>query len=221
MHGGVPLEKLTEENIDAMLKGCENLERHITTLKNFNMNYVVAINHFYKDTPNEIKALSEYLESKSHPYAQAREFMEGGEGMKDIAKCVLDIVNSDNKELHYLYSKDDSIKDKILNVVKKAYGGSSVEYSDIALKKIEEYTKKGYDKLLICMAKTQNSVTDDAKVLNAPEGFTVHVRDLSLSLGAGFIVVYTGKIITMPGLPEDPASKHMGIDENGEPFGIF
>ena len=221
MHGGVELEKLTEENVDAMLKGCENLERHITTLKNFNMNYVVAINHFYKDTPNEINALSEYLKKNGHPYAQAREFMEGGEGMKDIAKVVLDVVNNNNKELHYLYEREDSIKDKILSIVTKAYGGGSVEYSDLALKKIEEYTKKGYDKLLVCMAKTQNSVTDDAKVLNAPKGFTVHVRDLSLSLGAGFIVVYTGKIITMPGLPEDPASKHMGLDEEGIPYGIF
>ena len=106
-------------------------------------------------------------------------------------------------------------------VAKKAYGAGSVLYSELAKTKIEEYTRLGHDKLLICVAKTQNSLSDDSKLLNAPLGFTLHVKDVSLSLGAGFIVVYTGSIITMPGLPEIPAAKNMGLDDNGEPYGIF
>ena len=221
MHGGVELENLKEENVDAMLKGCENLERHIETLKNFNMRYIVAINKFYADTSNEIEALEHYLTEKGHAYSLSEEFEKGGEGTLDLARKVKEDCDLPPRDLHYLYSKDAPIKEKIEAVVKNAYGGSMVEYSPEATRKIEEYTQKGYDKLLICMAKTQNSVTDDSKVLNAPKGFTVHVKDVSLSLGAGFIVVYTGKIITMPGLPEVPASKGMGIDDEGEPYGIF
>ncbi|MCR5741418.1 MAG: formate--tetrahydrofolate ligase [Gammaproteobacteria bacterium] len=221
MHGGVALEDLGVENVDKMLEGILNLERHINTVKTFNLPYIVAINHFFKDTENETKALEDYLEKHNHPYALAKEFEFGGDGMIDLANKVLEIVDNSKPDLKYLYEESDSIKDKIFKISSKAYGAKGVKYSDKALAKIEEYEKKGYNKLLICMAKTQNSVTDDAKLLNAPTDFLINVRDLSLSLGAGFIVVYTGKIITMPGLPEEPASKKMGIDENGEAFGIF
>ncbi len=221
MHGGEDVSALKNENVDAMLKGIENLERHIQTIKNFNRPYVVAINRFYSDTDKEVEALEKYLESKGHPYALSNGFAEGGKGCIDLANLVLKVVEKDNSHIKRLYETTDSIETKILNVVKGAYGGAAVEYSELAQKKIEEFNKLGYSNLLVCMAKTQNSVTDDAKVIGAPTGFTIHVKDLSLSLGAGFIVVYTGKIITMPGLPEDPASKHMGIDENDNIYGLF
>ncbi|MCR5564451.1 MAG: formate--tetrahydrofolate ligase [Gammaproteobacteria bacterium] len=221
MHGGEDVTALKNENVDAMLKGIENLERHIQTIKNFNRPYVVAINRFYSDTDKEVKALMEYLDSKGHPYALSNGFAEGGKGTIDLANLVLKVVEKDNSHIKRLYELTDSIETKILNVVKGAYGGAAVEYSELALKKLEEFNKLGYSNLMVCMAKTQNSVTDDAKVIGAPEGFTIHVKDLSLSLGAGFIVVYTGKIITMPGLPEDPASKHMGIDDDNNIYGLF
>ena len=222
MHGGVELENLKEENIEAMIKGCENLERHIETIKNFNLPFVVAINKFYTDTDKEIIALEEYLKDKGYNFELADIHTNGGNGGIKLAERVLKVLNENKKdELHFLYETKDDIKDKILKIAKKAYGAGSVEYSPKALEKIELYKKLGYSNLLICIAKTQNSVTDDSKILNAPKDFTIHVKDVSLSLGAGFIVVYTGKIITMPGLPIDPVCKHMGIDEDGNPFGII
>ncbi len=222
MHGGVELENLKEENIEAMIKGCENLERHIETIKNFNLPFVIAINKFYTDTDKEIDALEGYLRDKGYNFELADIHTNGGNGGIKLAERVLKVLNENKKdELHFLYETKDDIKDKILKVAKKAYGAGSVEYSPKALEKIELYKKLGYSNLLICIAKTQNSVTDDSKILNAPKDFTIHVKDVSLSLGAGFIVVYTGKIITMPGLPIDPVCKHMGIDEDGNPFGII
>ncbi len=221
MHGGIALEELGKENVEGMLKGVENLERHIETIQNFGLNYVIAINKFFKDTDQEINALLAYCKEKGHPVKVADIFEKGGEGGKDLALLVLQKSAEEPKEVKYLYNVTDSIKDKILSISQKAYGASVVEYSETANKKIEEYEKEGYGKLLICMAKTQNSVTDDSKILNAPKGFIIHVKNVSLSLGAGFIVVYTGKILTMPGLPEDPAAKHMGIDEKGNSYGIF
>ncbi len=221
MHGGVELENLKEENVEAMLNGVANLEKHIDTIKHFNKKYIVAINKFYTDTDAEIKALEDYLDSKGHPYSLTLEFEYGSNGMVDITNKIIDITNEPNTNLKYLYDLNDSIEEKIEKIAKKAYGAGNVEYSDIVKEKIKEYTSLGHDKLLICVAKTQNSLSDDSKLLNAPLGFTLHVKDLSLSLGAGFIVVYTGSIITMPGLPKIPAAKNMGLDENGEPYGIF
>ena len=221
MHGGVALEDLGKENIEKMLEGTDNLLKHIDTIKQFNLPYVVAINHFFKDTEGEIKALEKFLEDGGHPYALAQEFMYGGDGTLDLAKLVLMTIDNSKSELKYLYEREDSIKEKIEKIAKKAYGALGVKYSEKAEELIKEYEKRGYNNLLICMAKTQNSITDDAKLLNAPKDFYINVKNLSLSLGAGFRVVYTGKIITMPGLPEDPASKHMGLDENEMPYGIF
>ena len=220
MHGGASLDSLKEENIELMLEGVKNLEKHIDTIKNFNKRYIVAINKFPTDTDNEIKALEEYLEKNNHPYSLTLEFEHGGDGMIDIAEKVVDLCAKENTELTYLYDKDDSVEDKIYKIATKAYGAGGVEYSELAKGKIEEYNKYHKD-LLICVAKTQNSLSDDSKLLNYPKGFTLHVKDMSLSLGAGFIVVYTGTIITMPGLPEVPAAKNMGLDDKGEPYGIF
>ena len=221
MHGGQPLENLKEENLEALNTGLQNLDKHIETIHSFNKNVVVAINKFPTDTDKEINLILDHLKEIGVRGELAEIHTLGGKGGIALANTVLELVDSENSDLHYLYEREDSIKDKIFKVAKAAYGAGSVEYSDKALEKIDEYTRLGYDKLLICMAKTQNSVTDDAKMLNAPKGFTLHVKDISLSNGAGFIVVYTGKIITMPGLPEDPACKHMGLDEDLNPYGIF
>ena len=222
MHGGEDIDHLQEENVPALMKGLENLERHIETIKNFNMRYIIAINKFFKDTDNEIKALEDYLNEKGYPFELSDIFSKGGSGGIELAKHTLKIMEEKPvNKLKFLYEREDSIKDKILKICQKAYGAKDVEYSKLAEEKIKMFEEKGYSNLLVCMAKTQNSVTDDAKVLNAPKDFTIHVKNVSVSLGAGFIVVYTGKIITMPGLPVDPACKHMGIDEDGKSYGIF
>ncbi|MBP5342674.1 formate--tetrahydrofolate ligase [bacterium] len=222
MHGGVLVENLKEENVDALIKGLDNLERHVETIKNFNKPFVIAINKFDTDTRKEIKALEDYLDSKNYPYSLASIHTDGGNGGINLANKVLEVMekNKDMK-LRYLYEIEDDLITKIKKVSNKAYGAKDVEFSDKAKEKLELYKKMGYSNLLVCMAKTQNSVTDDAKVLGAPKDFVIHVKDVSLSLGAGFLVVYTGKIITMPGLPIDPVAKHMGIDENGLPYGIM
>ena len=177
MHGGVELENLKEENIEAMIKGCENLERHIETIKNFNLPFVIAINKFYTDTDKEIDALEGYLRDKGYNFELADIHTNGGNGGIKLAERVLKVLNENKKdELHFLYETKDDIKDKILKVAKKAYGAGSVEYSPKALEKIELYKKLGYSNLLICIAKTQNSVTDDSKILNAPKDFTIHVK---------------------------------------------
>lgn len=221
MHGGVPLEDLGIENVDSMLKGCENLDRHVNTIKTFGMNCVISINKFYKDSDKEIEALLAYCKAKGYKAELTDIFDKGGEGGISLAKAVLEECDKPLKSIQYLYDENETIKNKIIDISTKAYGAKAVEFSKLAEEKIIEFEKNGYKSLLICMAKTQNSVTDDSKILNAPNDFTIHVKDVSLSLGAGFIVVYTGKILTMPGLPADPACKHMGIDGDGKSYGIF
>ena len=220
MHGGVELENLNNENIDAMIKGCQNLERHINTIKTFNKKFVIAINRFYTDTDNEIKALEEYLEAKGYKYALTEIYSKGGEGGIKLAKEVLSIIDNNDK-LKYLYEREDTLKDKIIKIATKAYGARSVIFSDTALSKLDYYQNNGFGDRLVCMAKTQNSVTDNPKLLNAPTDFDVTVRDITLSNGAGFIVAYTGKIITMPGLPIVPQAKKMGLDKDGKPYGVM
>ncbi len=220
MHGGVELEKLNEENIDAMIEGCKNLERHINTIKTFNKKFVVAINRFYTDTDNEIKALEEYLSNRGYKFALTEIYSKGGNGGIKLAEEVLSLLNNDDK-LKYLYETSDTLKDKIIKIATKAYGARSVIFSDTALSKLEYYQNNGFGDRLVCMAKTQNSVTDNAKLLNAPTDFDITVRDITLSNGAGFIVAYTGKIITMPGLPAVPQAKKMGLDKDGLPYGVM
>jgi formate--tetrahydrofolate ligase len=220
MHGGVAKEDLEKENVEALLKGTANLQKHIESIQAFGLPYVVAINKFAKDTPAEVKALLDWCKENHHPVAEADGWANGGDGMTDLADLVVKTCEEENTYAP-LYDLDASIEDKITTIAKTVYGAGSVEISDEAKAKIAEYAKYGWDKLPVCMAKTQNSLSDDAKVKGRPDGFTLHVRDVSISAGAGFVVVYTGNILTMPGLPKVPAAVNMGIDENGETYGLF
>lgn len=220
MHGGVEAEDLGTENVDALLKGAENLAKHIESVQKFGLPYVVAINKFAKDTENEVNALLEWCRDNNHPVALADGWAKGGAGMKELADLVTEACKKENT-FHQIYDVNDSIENKISTIAKEIYGADGVEFSEEAKAKIAVFKENGWDKMPVCMAKTPNSLTDDAKIKGRPSGFVIHVRDLNVSLGAGFVVAYTGNIMTMPGLPKEPAAVNMGIDENGETFGLF
>lgn len=220
MHGGVALDALTEENVEAMLKGCENLQKHIESIQAFGVPYVIAINKFAKDTKAEVDALMNWCKENHHSVSEADGWANGGEGMKNLAGIVVEKCEEEN---HFapIYDVNESIEEKIRKIATVIYGAKDVEFSELAKEKIAIYQKHGWDCLPVCMAKTQNSLSDDAKVVGRPKDFIIHVRDLNISRGAGFIVAYTGNVLTMPGLPKVPAAVNMGIDENGETFGLF
>lgn len=221
MHGGVEAENLEQENVEAMLSGAANLQKHIESIQAFGVPYIVAINKFAKDTTKEVNALFNWCRENGHPVEEADGWAKGGAGMTNLAEHVVQMIDSEESHYQPIYEAEESIEDKITKIATIVYGAKDVEFSDTAKDKIKQFKEYGWDQLPICMAKTQNSLTDDAKLKGRPEGFTIHVTDLSISLGAGFIVAYTGSILTMPGLPKVPAAVHMGIDENGNSFGIF
>ncbi|MCR5448250.1 MAG: formate--tetrahydrofolate ligase [Solobacterium sp.] len=220
MHGGVEKENLAAPNVEAMLNGAGNLAKHIESIKQFGVPYVVAINKFSSDSPDEVAALMKWCSDNGHPVEESDGWAKGGEGTIDLANTVVKMCEAEN---HYapIYDVNDTIQNKIIAISKKIYGAEDVEFSEEALEKIKIYITNGWDRMPVCMAKTPLSLTDDAKIKGRPEGFTIHVRDLSISAGAGFVVAYTGSVLTMPGLPKDPAALHMGVDENGESYGIF
>ncbi len=220
MHGGIELDGLAEENVEAMLKGTENLEKHIESIKAFGVPYVVSINRFTQDTEAEIAALMKWCEENGHPVAMCDAWAKGGEGAVDLANVIVDLCE---KESHYapIYDLSDSIEEKITKIATIVYGADGVDFSDAAKEKIAFYTEQGWDQFPVCMAKTQNSLSDDPKLKGRPRNYRVQVRDMDISRGAGFVVVYTGTVLTMPGLPKVPAALNMGVDEDGKSYGIF
>ena len=222
MHGGVLKENLKDENVDALMKGICNLEKHIENIKKYNLPYVVAINKFYTDTNAEIEALENWASKNNHPISLSEVFTNGGKGGVDLAKKVIDeIKNHDgSKTFKLLYDGNDSIKNKIETIAKEIYGAGNVEFSSLAKTQIKQLKKYGWDNLPVCMAKTQYSFSDNPKLLGRPEGFTLTIRELKPSIGAGFIVALTGDIMTMPGLPKEPAAEKMDII-NGKTVGLF
>jgi formate--tetrahydrofolate ligase len=220
MHGGVAQEDLEKENVEAMLAGASNLEKHIDSISQYHVPYIVAINKFAKDTPAEVEALLNWCREKGYPVEESDGWAKGGEGTKELASHVVKLCEEPNA-FAPLYDVNDSIENKISLIAQKIYGADGAEFSPEAEEKIAFYKEQGWDRLPICMAKTQSSLSDNPDLKGRPTGFVIHVRDLSISKGAGFIVAYTGSILTMPGLPKDPAALHMGIDENGNSYGIF
>ena len=220
MHGGMDKNELTHENIPALLEGVKNLERHIQSIKEYGVPYVVAINKFAKDTPAEVKALFDWCNEHGHPVVESDAWASGGKGAVDLAQKVVELCEQPS---HYkpLYDLDQSLESKIETIVTKIYGGKSVIYSEEAQQQLERFTAMGWDKLPVCMAKTPSSLSDDDKLIGRPENFDIHVKELRISKGAGFVVVLTGNIMTMPGLPKVPAALNMGADESGESYGIF
>jgi formate--tetrahydrofolate ligase len=221
MHGGVNKKELETENVDALLKGIENLEKHIDTIKEFGLPYVVAINKFKTDTLAETNTLSDYLAEKKHPWSLSEVWEKGGEGAVDLARKVIDEIDNTVNSFKRMYNQEDSLQEKIRKVAVKVYGAKDVEFTTKAKSQLRSFKKHGWDDLSVCMAKTQYSLSDNPKLLGRPEDFVVTIRELRPSIGAGFIVALTGDVMTMPGLPKEPAALKMDLDKNGNAQGLF
>lgn len=221
MHGGMKKDELKNENLDDLKVGFANLKRHIRNMEQYQLPVIVAINEFVTDTDNELTLLEHLCENQGIIAKRASVWADGAEGGVDLAKAVVRLI--DRKEANYkpLYRLEETIQEKTETIVKKIYGGNGVVFSKKAQKQIEEFTKNGWDKLPICMAKTQYSFSDDPSLLGAPEDFTITIREIIPKLGAGFLVALTGDVMTMPGLPKKPAALNMDVTNDGEVLGLF
>ena len=220
-HGGMPKEDIKNESIEYLAKGFENLERHIDNLKNrYGLNVIVAINKYTHDTEAEIKFLQEKLQEKGINLSLVESWEKGGEGAKDLAQKIVDLVQEPSN-FKFAYELNETIENKIKAVAQKIYGAEDVEFTEEAKLHIKEIEDLGYSNLPVCIAKTQYSFSDDPKNLECKEPFNIHVQDVVLRAGAEFIVVLTGKIMTMPGLPKIPSAENIDLDENGNIVGIF
>ena len=220
-NGGVAKTDLNNENLDALKKGIVNLEKHIENLQKFGVPVVVTLNAFVSDTDAERKFVEDFVKSKGCTYAYAQVWEKGGEGGIDLANAILDTIETKKSDFHPLYELELSIKEKIEKVACEIYGAEGVIYSKSAENMIKRLNDLGFDKLPVCMAKTQYSLSDDPFLLGRPQGFSINVRDVYVSAGAGFIVVLTGNVMTMPGLPKHPAALDIDVDENGKITGLF
>ena len=219
-NGGVPKAELSAENTAALEKGLPNLEKHIENMKKFGVPAVVAINRFATDTDAEIAVLAGKMEALGVPFSLCEHFAKGGEGAVDLAEKVV-AACEEPSHFHPLYELDQPIEAKIETIAREIYGADGVEYTAAAKKAIKDITALSKGDLPICMAKTQYSLSDNQKLLGRPTGFVIHVGEVRLSAGAGFIVVQTGDIMTMPGLPKVPAANNIDIDESGRITGLF
>ncbi|WP_370458999.1 formate--tetrahydrofolate ligase, partial [uncultured Faecalibaculum sp.] len=219
-HGGVAFEDLGTENVPALQAGIANLEKHIETVKAFGLPYVIAINEFSSDTPREIEALQTWCEENGHPMSLSQVWAKGGEGALDLAEKVVALTEQPN-DFAVLYDETLPIEEKTAIIARKVYGADGVQFTEEAREQLAEFRKHGWDKLPVCMAKTQMSLSDDPAKMGRPEHFDITVRELRPSLGAGFVVALTGKVLTMPGLPKHPSALDMDIDEEGKITGLF
>ena len=219
-NGGVAKDDLKKENLEALKKGSVNLGAHIDNLKKFGVPVVVAINHFYADTQAEIDYIEQYCKEKDADFAVTKCFAEGGKGGIELAQKVVEACEKENN-FHYLYDLDMPVYEKIETIAKEIYGADGVDFTKEARNAIDGFVKLGADKMPVCMAKTQYSLSDNPKLLGKPENFRITVSSATLSNGAGFIVCQTGSIMTMPGLSKSPAAYRIDIDENGDTVGLF
>ncbi len=221
MHGGVDKKSLSEENVDALLKGMANLEKHIENIHKYGLDCVVAINAFPTDTAAETEALSKRLESMGVPFALSEVWAKGADGGIELAKKVIELAEHDRGTFKPIYELDLSIKEKIETVAKEIYGAAGVTFAKKARTKLKQLGELGLNDLPVCIAKTQYSLSDDPVLIGRPEGFIVEIADLIPNTGSGFIVAIAGDIMRMPGLPKVPAANNMDILDNGEIIGLF
>ncbi|WP_409369065.1 formate--tetrahydrofolate ligase [Lysinibacillus sp. 38-6] len=220
MHGGVAKTALVGENVPALLQGIENLAKHVETIRTFGVEPIIALNRFITDTEAELEAVLNWCQEHDVRIARTNVWEEGGKGGLALAEQVLSVLNEENN-FSPLYDVTESIEEKVRTIVQKVYGGKDVQFTDQAKKQIAQIEKFGWDVLPICMAKTQYSLSDQPTLLGRPEGFTVTIREVIPKLGAGFLVCLTGDIMTMPGLPKQPAALRMDVDREGHAVGLF
>lgn len=221
MHGGVPKTELKTPNVEAVKKGLVNLEKHIENVKKFGVPCIVAINIFAQDTAEELEAVREHCAKHGVNVALSDVFAKGGEGGIDLAKEVIALADSGESKFAPIYPLDMSLKGKIETIAKEIYGADGVNYTKEANKAIKEFEELGYGNLPICMAKTQYSFSDDPALLGRPSGFKITIRNCRIAAGAGFIVVLTGDVMTMPGLPKVPAAEKIDVTDDGVISGLF
>lgn len=220
-NGGVPKTDLAEENMDALKKGICNLEKHIENLQKFGVPIVVTLNAFETDTEKEHEFIRQFCEERGCEFALSEVWAKGGEGGIDLAKKVLKTLEEKESNFKVLYPDNLSLKEKVETIAKEIYGADGVTYEPAAEKMLAKLTDLGFGDLPVCMAKTQYSLSDDQTKLGRPEGFDIHVRDAFVNAGAGFVVILTGAVMTMPGLPKKPAAFGIDVDDNGKITGLF
>lgn len=220
-NGGVPKNELNEENLDALKKGIVNLEKHIENLQKFGVPVVVTLNAFSADTDAEKEFVKTFCEERDCEFAIADVWAKGGEGGVELANKVLKTLETKESHFHPLYPDEMPLKDKIETVAKEIYGADGVDYDKAALKQLAKIEELGFANVPVCMAKTQYSLSDDQTLLGRPEGFRIHVREVYVSAGAGFVVVLTGAVMTMPGLPKVPAANNIDVTDDGKITGLF
>ena len=220
-HGGLSLKQINDFNPEAVIKGLENLEKHIENVYCFGIKPVVALNSFISDTPEEINLVREKCQSLGVDFSLSEAWEKGGAGTIDLAEKVAKIAESCHEKYQPLYDINSDIKTKVENIAFKMYGAIAVNYTNKALIDLKKIVKLGFDNLPVCIAKTQKSLSDDPSLLGRPRNFSVTVREIKLASGAGFIIPILGEIIRMPGLPEFPAAENIDIDKDGNIFGIF
>lgn len=220
-NGGVTKEDLSNENLEALKKGIVNLEKHIENIKLFGVPVVVTLNNFVSDTKAEVDFIREFCESRNCEFAVSKVWEEGGKGGVELAQKILYTLENKKSEFTLLYPDDMSLEDKLYTIATKIYGAKNVVYSPAAKKALDRAKALGFDKLPICVAKNQYSLSDDPKKLGRPEDFEINVREVYVNAGAGFVVAITGNIMTMPGLPKVPAAEAVDVDDNGNIVGLF
>lgn len=221
MHGGVPKTELATPNVEAVKRGIVNLEKHIENIKQYGLPLVVAINAFAQDTPEELEAIRTHCAAHGVNVALSEVFAKGGEGGVELAKEVVALANSGKADFKLLYGDELSLKEKIETIAKRIYGAVGVNYTKEANNALKDFEKMGYGHLPVCMAKTQYSFSDDSALLGRPEGFEITIKNCRIAAGAGFVVVLTGDIMTMPGLPKVPAAEKIDVSDDGVISGLF
>ncbi|MTB62510.1 formate--tetrahydrofolate ligase [Streptococcus uberis] len=221
MHGGVAKTDLNQENVEAVRAGFANLERHVNNMRQYGVPVVVAINEFVADTEAEIAVLKELCQSIDVPVELASVWANGAEGGVALAETVVKVIEQEKANYQRLYNDQDSVEEKVRKIVKNIYGGDAVQFSAKAKNQLKQFAEFGWDKLPVCMAKTQYSFSDNSNLLGAPSGFDITIREFVPKTGAGFIVALTGDVMTMPGLPKHPAALNMDVSEEGTAIGLF
>ncbi|WP_010286023.1 formate--tetrahydrofolate ligase [Kurthia massiliensis] len=220
MHGGVDKANLKEENAEAIAAGMQNLAKHVETIRAFGVEPVIALNRFITDTQEELDVILNWCTTNGVKIALTNVWEQGGKGGLELGQAVLDVLATDNN-FKPIYDVEQSVEEKVRTIVQRVYGGQDVVFTDTARKQLADIERFGWSNLPVCMAKTQYSLSDQPKLLGRPEGFTVTVREVIPKLGAKFLVCLTGDIMTMPGLPKEPAALRMDIDEDGNAIGLF
>ncbi|MFM1564354.1 formate--tetrahydrofolate ligase [Helcococcus ovis] len=221
LHGGVLEKDLAQENLEALKIGIKNLEKHVENIRKFNLPIVIALNEFTTDTDREKEFLLKWAKSHNVEISLTQVWSKGGEGAIDLSKKLVNLIEKNNKEFNLLYKDEDLIEDKINIIAKQVYGATSVKFTDSAREKLKLINDLGYSNLPVCMAKTPNSLSDNPKLLGRPENFQITISDLKINSGAGFIVAYLNKVLTMPGLPKIPNAISIDIDENENIINLF